>query len=70
MKKFFRYLLIALVALLFIGTFVFLYKKSRPAEIRYQDIKKSVKYFNHGNASIWSSNIICLSLNSNFLKFL
>ena len=37
MKKFFRYFLIALVALLFIGTFVFLYKKSRPKEIKYQE---------------------------------
>ena len=37
MKKFFRYFLIALVALLFIGTFVFLYKKSRPQEIHYQE---------------------------------
>ena len=37
MKKFFRFFLIALVALLFIGTFVFLYKKSRPKEIKYQE---------------------------------
>ncbi len=39
MKKIFRYLLIALVALLFIGTFVFLYKKSRPKEIKYQELQ-------------------------------
>ena len=39
MKKFFRYVMIALVALLFIGTFVFLYKKSRPKEIKYQELQ-------------------------------
>ena len=38
MKKFFRYFLLVLVGLLFIGTFVFLYRKSRPKEIRYQEL--------------------------------
>ena len=31
--------MIALVALLFIGTFVFLYKKSRPKEVKYQELQ-------------------------------
>ena len=39
MKKFFRYFLLALLALLFIGTFVFLYRKSRPQEVRYQELE-------------------------------
>jgi HlyD family secretion protein len=39
MKKFSKYILTALFAILFIGTFVFLYKKSRPSEIRYQEIE-------------------------------
>ena len=42
MKKFFRYVMIALVALLFIGTFVFLYRKSRPKEVKYQDLEVSL----------------------------
>ena len=39
MKKIIRYFLLALAALLFIGTFVFLYKKSRPKEIKYQELE-------------------------------
>ncbi|MCQ2142720.1 MAG: efflux RND transporter periplasmic adaptor subunit [Bacteroidales bacterium] len=48
MKKFFRYFSIALIALLFVGTFVFLYMKSRPEKPVYpelsttrMDVKKS-----------------------------
>ena len=39
MKKLFRYFWIALVALIFLGTFVFLYKKSRPKEVKYQELE-------------------------------
>jgi len=39
MKKFFRYFLLTLLGLLFIGTFVFLYRKSRPKEVRYQELE-------------------------------
>ncbi len=39
MKKVSKYILTAVLAILFIGTFVFLYKKSRPAEIRYQELE-------------------------------
>ena len=39
MKKIVKYVLIALVAALFVGTFIFLYKKSRPKEIKYQELE-------------------------------
>ena len=42
MKKINKYILTALIAIIFIGTFVFLYKKSRPAEVRYQEIEATV----------------------------
>ena len=43
MKKLFKYILFALIALLFVGTFVFLYKKSRPAEVVYQELTASLQ---------------------------
>ena len=42
MKKIIRYILLALVAIVFLGTFVFLYRKSRPEVVRYQDIEVEV----------------------------
>ncbi len=42
MKKFSKYIITALIALLVIGTFVFLYKQSRPAEVRYQELEAAV----------------------------
>ena len=42
MKKFSKYILTALLAILFIGTFVFLFKKSKPAEVRYQELEVTV----------------------------
>jgi HlyD family secretion protein len=42
MKKINKYILTALIAIIFIGTFVFLYKKSRPAEVRYQELEATV----------------------------
>ena len=39
MKKVLKYVLIVLVAALFVGTFIFLYKKSKPKEIRYQELE-------------------------------
>ena len=38
MKKVIKYIVVALIAVAFIGTFVFLYKKSQPEEIRYQEL--------------------------------
>lgn len=43
MKKIVRFILIALIAVLFIGTFVFLFKKSRPEEILYQEFTATVR---------------------------
>lgn len=42
MKNFFRYLLVALVVLLFVGTFVFLYLNSRPKPVQYELLTPSV----------------------------
>ncbi len=42
MKKFFRLFLFALVALVFIGTFVFLYLNSRPKPVVYETLTPSV----------------------------
>lgn len=42
-KKIFRYIVIALIALIFIGTFIFLLNKSKPKEIRYEEITASLK---------------------------
>lgn len=39
MKRFFRFFWIALIALAVVGTFVWLWKKSRPAEVRYEVIE-------------------------------
>ena len=41
MKKIFKYIVIALIAVVLIGTFVFLYKNSKPEEIRYQEFAAS-----------------------------
>ena len=43
MKKFFKYLAFALIALIFIGTFVYLFTKSRPKEIIYKEIPVEIK---------------------------
>jgi len=38
MKKFGRIVIITLVALVFVGTFVYLFKRSQPKEIQYQEV--------------------------------
>ena len=43
MKKFFKYLAFSLIALIFIGTFVYLFAKSRPKEIIYKEIPVEIK---------------------------
>lgn len=43
MKKIIRYIVIAVIAVLFIGTFVFLYRKSKPEEVRYQELTATVQ---------------------------
>lgn len=42
MKKVFKFVALAFVALVFIGTFIFLYSKSRPETIVYQELPVSV----------------------------
>ena len=42
MKKNLKYILLALVALVFIGTFVALWKNSRPKEIKYEQLEAKV----------------------------
>lgn len=43
MKKYFKYFIFALIALIFIGTFVYLYKKSKPQAIVYEQLTPSRK---------------------------
>ncbi|MBQ1865760.1 MAG: efflux RND transporter periplasmic adaptor subunit [Bacteroidales bacterium] len=43
MKKNLKYIVLALVALLFIGTFVVLWKNSRPKEVKYEQLDATVK---------------------------
>ncbi|MBR6121457.1 MAG: efflux RND transporter periplasmic adaptor subunit [Prevotella sp.] len=43
MKKYFKLIIAAIVALIFIGTFVFLWQKSRPKEIFYSELTSEVK---------------------------
>ena len=42
MKKVFKYIIFALVAVIFIGTFVFLFRNSRPDKIAYQELEASL----------------------------
>ena len=42
MKKAVKYIITALIALFVIGTFVFLYKQSRPKEVRYQELEAAL----------------------------
>lgn len=42
MKKIIKYIVIAAIAVLFIGMFVFLYRKSKPEEVRYQELTATV----------------------------
>ena len=43
MKKNLKYIILALVAIVFIGTFVALWRNSRPKEIRYEQLEASIK---------------------------
>jgi len=42
MKKVFKYVALALVAMIFVGTFIFLYSKSRPESVTYQELPVSI----------------------------
>ena len=43
MKKYFKFVVLGIIALIFIGTFAFLYSKSRPKKISYETVKAEVK---------------------------
>ena len=43
MKKYFKFVILALILLVFIGTFMFLYQKSKPKAIVYETEKVEVK---------------------------
>ena len=51
MKKYFKLIIAAIIALIFIGTFVFLWQKSQPKEVRYSE-------FTTGMDSIRKTTII------------
>ncbi len=42
MKKAFKYIILAVIGVIFIGTFVFLFAKSRPEKVEYQEIDATV----------------------------
>ena len=42
MKKVFKYIVLALLAAVIIGTFVFLFQKSRPEVVRWQELEATV----------------------------
>ena len=43
MKRYFKFFVVALVLLVFIGTFVFLWIKSRPQPVSYEEFQPTVK---------------------------
>ena len=43
MKRFRKYLIFILIGLVFIGTFAYLFKRSKPKEIRYEELVPAVK---------------------------
>ena len=55
-KKIKNYVLVALLAILFVATFVFLYRKSRPKEIVYEELPATVKDL--GRSTIVTGKIV------------
>ncbi|MGL5261905.1 MAG: efflux RND transporter periplasmic adaptor subunit, partial [Bacteroides sp.] len=43
MKKYLKYAVIVIIGLLFVQTFVFLYKKSQPKKVTYEIVQASIK---------------------------
>ncbi len=59
MKKYFRIIIAALIALLFLGTFVYLYQRSKPKEEKYEELtatRKSLERTTLINGSIEPRN--------------
>ena len=46
MKKVFKYIIFALIAVILLGTFVFLFRNSRPVKIEYQELEATVMDIN------------------------
>ena len=44
MKKYLKIVLLVIVAIILVGTFVFLYQKSRPKVVVYETLKPEVKF--------------------------
>ena len=42
MKKVLKYILVALIAIIFVGTFIFLFVKSKPKEVKYHELTTEV----------------------------
>ena len=42
MKKYFKLIIAAIIALIFIGTFVFLWQKSQPKEVQYSEFTTGI----------------------------
>ncbi|MBR4826506.1 MAG: efflux RND transporter periplasmic adaptor subunit [Bacteroidales bacterium] len=42
MKRVFKYIIFALIAVIFVGTFVFLFKNSRPEKVQYQELEATI----------------------------
>jgi len=42
MKKVLKYILVALIAIIFVGTFIFLFVKSKPKEVKYHELTAEV----------------------------
>ena len=55
MKRVIKYIIFALIALLFIGTFVFLFKRSRPEQVQYNE--HEVQYSNISRTTVVTGKI-------------
>ena len=56
MKRVFKYIIFALIAVLFIGTFVFLFKNSRPEKVEYQEF--AAEYGSISRSTVVTGKII------------
>lgn len=43
MKKYFKYILAAVLVIAFVGTFVALYRNSKPKEVKYEQLQATIK---------------------------
>ena len=64
MKKYFKFIIAGVIALIFIGTFVFLYQKSRPQEVSYEEFTS-----NNNDAILNGSDAQLMKFANEFLKY-